>query len=48
MSHIQIDKFNPSWTDMANDVEKTKTKRMNFPILHPTLIFEKQLKPGTF
>lgn len=47
MSRIQIDKFNPSWTEMANDVEN-KIKRMNFPILHPTLIFEKQLKPGTF
>lgn len=30
--------------EMANDIGK-KIKRITFPILHPTLIFEKQVKP---
>lgn len=47
MSPIWIDKFIFSWTEMANGDVEDKIKRMNFPVLHSTLIFEKQLKPCT-
>lgn len=48
MSHIWIDKFTSSWAEMTNDVVGKKIKRIHFPLLYFTLIFEEQLKPGTW
>lgn len=37
-------KFMSRRAEMANDVGKKKIMRVTFPIVHPTLIFEKQVK----
>lgn len=47
MSPIWIDKSIFSWSERANEAVDNKIKRVNFPVLHPTLISEKQLKPDT-